>query len=128
MRPGPPRGDTATLEVTVRRDATDAAEPAVYGMTQVAADVAQVCRALLDGHLEEGEGAVGTKLELLQRAPVPVGEQVSLTATVANVAPTSLTAEVLARHQGTIVARGSYELRIVSMSGFAAEVAQRARR
>jgi predicted thioesterase len=114
--------------VTVQRDADEAAEPAVYGMTQVAADVARVCRALLEGHLEEGEGAVGTKLELLQRAPVPVGEDVILTATVASVAPTALTAEVLARHRGTIVARGSYELRIVSTSGFAAEVAERGRR
>jgi len=112
----------------VRPDTTETARPAVYGMTQLSQDVAQVCRSLLDGHLEEGEGAVGTKLELLQRAPVPVGEQVSLTATVASVAPTTLTAEVLARHRGGIVARGSYELRVVEASRFAAEVAERAQR
>ncbi|MFP4148379.1 MAG: thioesterase family protein [Nitriliruptoraceae bacterium] len=126
MRPGPPRGATATLEVTVRPDATETAEPAVYGMTQLSADVAELGRSLLDGHLEEGEGAVGTRLELLQRAPVPVGEVVSLTATVASVAPTALTAEVLARHRGTIVARGSYEIRVVRRTAFEAEVAARA--
>lgn len=128
MRPGPPRGATATLEVTVRPDAAAPAEPAAYGMTQLAADVAEVCQSLLDGHLEAGEGAVGVKLDLLQRAPVPVGETVLLTATVASVAPSTLTAEVLARHRGTIVARGSYEQRIVTASAFAAEVAARSAR
>jgi predicted thioesterase len=114
--------------VTVRPDAAETSEPAVYGLTQLTADVGRVCRSLLDGHLEDGEGAVGSKLELLQRAPVPVGESLTLTASVASVAPTSLTAEILARHRGAIVARGSYELRIVAVSAFAAEVAARAGR
>ena len=128
MRPGPPRGATATLEVTVRADLVEPGDHAVYGITQLAADVTRVCRRLLDGHLEDGESATGSRLDLLQRAPVAVGETVTLTASVANVAPTSLTAEVLVRHRGSVVARGSYELRVVVAGEVAAELAARARR
>ncbi|MFU8840194.1 MAG: thioesterase, FlK family [Nitriliruptoraceae bacterium] len=127
MRPGPPRGATATLEVTVRADLVEPGEPAVYGTTQLAGDVTRVCRRLLEGHLEAGESATGVRLELLQRAPVAVGESLVLTATVASVAPASLTAEVLVRHHSALVARGSYELAIVADDDVAAEVTARAR-
>ncbi len=128
MRPGPPRGATATLEVTV-----PAASPAddedrtrrTYATAALATDVERVCRRLLDPHLEPGEIAVGVRLELLHRAPVPVGERVTLTATVATVQPGGLTCEIQARHGGTMVARGSFEQRVVSSTTFDAEVAAR---
>jgi hypothetical protein len=43
-------------------------------------------------------------------------------ATVATVGPTKLVCEVLVRHAGTIVARGSFEQRIVQLAAFQAEI------
>lgn len=126
MRPGPPRGATATLEVTVTPDMTVRVHgheiAPIYGTVPLVAAIEQLCRDLLEPHLEPGEEGVGARLEVLHRAPVPVGETIVLVATVATVGPTVLTCEVLARHHGTIVARGSFEQRIVGTSVFAAEV------
>lgn len=126
MRPGPPRGATASLEVTVTSDMTARVDGreihAVYGTVPLVAHVEQVCRALLEPHLEEGEEGVGARIELLHRAPVPVGATVSLVATVASVTPDSLTCEVLVRQDGSVVARGSFEQRIVPIDAFLAEI------
>jgi len=127
MRPGPPRGATATRTVTVddRAARGDGDGPATYTTVALTRDVEQLCRQLLDPHLEPDELAVGARLELLHRAPVPAGAEVSLTATVAAVQPTAVTCEVLARHRGAIVARASFEQRVVAIDSFAAEVAAR---
>ena len=129
MRPGPPRGETITLEVTVSADMSariggQEIHP-VYGTVALVGHVEQLCRELLEPHLETGEDAVGARIELLHRAPVPVGETVVIVATVASVGPTTLTCEILAKHGGAVVARGSFEQRIVTIAGFAAEVAGR---
>ena len=99
--------------------------PRVYSTACLAADAEQVCRSLLLPHLDPDEIAVGVRLELLNRAPVPVGETVVLQATVASVQPNGLTCEVMARHRGTLVARGSYEQRVVQATAFGTEVAGR---
>lgn len=127
MRPGPARGATATLSVTVDgRGVTGNGDgPVTYTTAPLAEDVEQVCRQLVLPHLEVGEVAVGVRLELLHRAPVPAGEEVTLTATVATVQPTGVTCEVLARHRGAIVARASFEQRVVTGTAFATEVSAR---
>jgi fluoroacetyl-CoA thioesterase len=129
MRPGPARGATATLEVTVTpamtaRVAGDQIHP-VYGTAALVTHIEQLCRELLVPHLEPGEEGVGAAIEVHHRAPVPVGETVVLAATVATVGPTKLVCEVLGRHAGTIVARGSFEQRVVSLAGFRSEVEAR---
>lgn len=125
MRPGPPRGAAASLEVTVTPSMTSRVGEreihAIYGTVPLVAHVEEVCRAILEPHLEPGEEGVSTRLELLHRAPVPVGETIVLTATVATVGPTSLTCEILVRHRGAVVARGSFEQRIVLVDAFLAE-------
>ncbi len=129
MRPGPPRGATETLEVTVTPEMTariDGREiHAVYGTVALIADIERVCRRLLEPHLEPGEEGVGGAVDVLHRAPVPVGETVTLTANVASVAPNRLVCEVLVRHAGVMVARGSFEQRIVAVDAFRAEVEAR---
>ncbi len=128
MRPGPPRGATATLSVTVDEPVAAGGDgaPATYTTVALTRDVEQVCRQLLTPHLDADEVAVGVRLELLHRSPVPVGARVELTATVASVRPTEVTCEVLARHLGAIVARASLEQRVLTTTAFAAEVAARA--
>jgi predicted thioesterase len=129
MRPGPPRGEHVARTITVTpamtaRVAGREIHP-VYGTGALVAHVEALCRSLLEPHLEPHEEGVGTALELVYRAPVPVGEPVELVATVAAVGPHRLVCEVLARHRGSVVARGSFEQRVVDRVAFAAEIAAR---
>lgn len=130
MRPGPARGETITLEVTVTPDMSAVVggreiHP-VYGTTALVGHIEQVCRALLEPHLEEHEDGVGYAIEAQHRAPVPIGAELVLTATVARVAPRELVCEVLVRHAGALVARGSFEQRVVSREKFRASISERA--
>lgn len=126
MRPGPPRGATSTLEVTVTPDMTAYAQadqaPPVCGAAALAALVERIGRELLEPHLESGEEGLGAALELSYRVPVPVGEAMTLTATVAVVGPAKLVCEVLVRHAGANVARGSFEQVLIPTADLAAEV------
>jgi fluoroacetyl-CoA thioesterase len=127
MRPGPPRGETATLEVTVSSDMTarvagEEIHP-VYGTAALVQHVEEVCRQLLVPHLEPGEEGVGYAIELTHRSPAPVGATLVLTATVQRVGPRQLVCEVLIRNGTRLVARGSFEQRIVAVDDFAAEIA-----
>ena len=129
MRPGPARGTSidetfvVTPDMTARIDGREI-HP-VYGTGALVADIERLSRQILEPHLEPGEEGVGARLEVLHRAPVAVGETVTLTATVATVGPTSLVCEVVGRHVGTIVARGSFEQRLVDLKTFRAETEAR---
>lgn len=112
MRPGPPRGESVTAEVTVSTDLLPADAPAAYPSAALARDVDQLCRELIRPHLEAGEVSLGVRLELLQRVPVPLGATVELTVSVASVQPKGVVYEVLARQAGRIVARGSCEFSV----------------
>lgn len=130
MRPGPARGATATLEVTVDDSMTaqvsgEEIHP-VYGTGALVQHIEEVCRRLLVPHLEEGEEGVGYSIEAQHRHPVPAGAHIVLTATVAIVGPKRLVCEVLVRQDTAIVARGSFEQRVVDLEEFRAEVAARA--
>lgn len=126
MRPGPARGETATLEITVTPQMTaqvggEQIHP-VYGTAALVQHVEELCRRILVPHLEEGEEGVGYRMDVTQRAPVPVGETVTLTASVASVGQQELTCEVLARSRGTLVARGSFTQRVVDAAEFRASL------
>ncbi len=126
MQPGPPRGATESLDVTVTNDMAatidgDVIHP-VYGTQALVGHMEQVCRNLLVDHLEAGEEGVGHHLDLTQRAPVPIGAEIQLVATVAQVSSQRLMCEVVVRHGGRMVARGSVDQRIVRTRDFAAEI------
>jgi fluoroacetyl-CoA thioesterase len=127
MRPGPPRGETATLEVTVTPDMTarvagQEIHP-VYGTHALVQHVEEVCRQLLVPHLEPGEEGVGYHLDVTHRSPVPVGATLTFTATVAEVGPQKLVCEVLVRHGNRLVIRGPFEQRVVTLEAFRLEIA-----
>lgn len=129
MRPGPARGETATLEVTVTSDMTarvggEEIHP-VYGTAALVQHIEQVSRSLLVPHLEPDEEGVGYAIEATHRAPVPVGARLVFTATVARVGPRELICEVLVRQGTALVARGSFEQRVVPRDRFRAEVSER---
>ncbi len=126
MQPGPPRGATQTLDVTVTDDMAAAVDGEVvhlvYGTQALVGHMEQVCRNLLVQHLEPGEEGVGHHLDLTQRSPVPVGAEVQLVATVAQVSSQRLMCEVVVRQAGRMVARGSFDQRVVKSRDFASEI------
>ena len=128
MRPGPPRGHSITVELTVSDDlaaSVAAGLPAVCTPSALLEAGERACRELVDEHLEAGEIAVPVSVDLALRAPLPVGTTGTLVATVAVCTPTSVTYEVLVRHGGTLAARGSVEHRIVAAAVVADEIAAR---
>lgn len=129
MRPGPARGETATLDVTVTDEmsasvAGERVHP-VYGTAALVVHMEEVCRKILVPHLEPGEEGVGYHLEVTHREPVPIGAEVTLTATVANVGAQKLICEVMARWGTRLVARGSFEQRVVDLERFRERIAER---
>lgn len=126
MRPGPARGETATLPVTVTPDMTARVAGReihpTYGTVAVVQHVEQVCRAMLEPHLEDGEEGVGYRLEIVHHAPAPIGSELVLTATVADVGPKRLLCEVSVRRGTVLIAQASFEQRVVPDGEFAAEL------
>lgn len=126
MRPGPPRGDSTTIELTVTDDLAATVAPGVPAVCTPAALLAtgeRACRDLVDPHLETGETVVAVKVDLALRSPLPVGTEATVTATVAVCTPSSVTYEVLIRQGGERAARGSVEHRVVDARTLADEVA-----
>ncbi|WP_052664169.1 thioesterase family protein [Nitriliruptor alkaliphilus] len=129
MRFGPPRGDSNTLELTVTDDLATHVVPGAPPLCTApallqAAD--EVARTLLTPHLETGEVATVVSLDIHLRGPLPVGAQLTLTATVASVTSGKLVCEVLVRRGSAIVARGSVEHLVVDGREYAGQIAEAA--
>lgn len=126
MQPGPPRGATEVLDVTITPDMAATVDGEVihdvYGTQALVGHMEQVCRNLLVGHLEPGEEGVGHHLDVTQRSPVPIGATIELTATVAQVSSQRLMCEVIVRRGSQMVARGSFDQRVVRSRDFLAEL------
>jgi predicted thioesterase len=126
MRPGPPRGDSTSVELLVTPELAApvvAGSPAVCTAPALLAAAEGVARELLTPHLETGEIATAIKVDVTLRSPLPVGTTATLTATVASVTATQLVCEVLARRGGAIAARGSVEHRVADAATYADEIA-----
>lgn len=125
MRPGPPRGDSTSVELTVTDELAALVAPGVPAVCRTSAlldAVEAACHQLIDRHLEAGEVATTVRVDLATRGPLPVGTRAVVTATVALVTPTSVTFEVMARHGGNRVAHGSLEQRVVDGAVLASEI------
>jgi fluoroacetyl-CoA thioesterase len=127
MRFGPPRGDSTSLELTVTDDLATHVVPGAAPLCTApallhAAD--EVARELLTPHLEAGEVATVAALDIHLRGPLPVGVELTLTATVASVASGKLVCEVLVRRGSAIVARGSVEHLVVDGREYADQIAE----
>lgn len=122
MDPGPPLGAAATLVVTVTEAMTarfdDEDVHPVYGTAALVQHVEQVSRRLLVDHLGPGEEGVGARIEVVHRAPVPVGDSVELVATVTAVTPRQLRTEVVARSRGREVASARFDQAVVDLAAW----------
>lgn len=126
MRPGPARGDSEQLEVVVTQEMTATVDGRqihpIYGTRALVAHIEQVCRALLEPHLEPDEEGVGHRIEAVHIAPARVGASLVVTATVADVGPRRLLCEIAVREGTRLVANGAFEQRVVDREAFAAEI------
>lgn len=124
MDPLPATGSTATLVVTVTPAMTarfdDEDVHPVYGTAALVQHVEQVSRRLLVPHLGPGEEGVGARVEVVHRAPVPVGGRVELVATVTAATPRRLRTEVVARSGGREVAVASFDQAVVDLAAWRA--------
>ncbi|MEX0592286.1 MAG: hypothetical protein WD152_02335 [Nitriliruptoraceae bacterium] len=129
MRPGPPRGTTASLDIVVTSDmcASDSGEVIlpVYSTQALVGHLEQVSRSILEPHLEEGEAALGVAVDVRHREFVPVGERITLEATVASVEPHRLVCEVMVRHRGSVAIRATFEHQLISADEIRARIAGR---
>lgn len=128
MRPGPPRGDSISVELTVTSDLAASLAPglpAVCTPPAILATAEQASRTLVTPHLDAGEIAMVVEVDLAMRTPLPAGTTATVTATVASVTSNELVSEVLIRQAGTLVARGSLRLRIADARTLGTEIADR---
>ena len=72
-------------------------ELGVYATPAMVSDMERLCHDLLLEHVDEGEGSVGTRVDIQHLAPTPEGLWVELTATVTGVDRRAVTFEVTAR-------------------------------
>lgn len=124
MDPVPRLGDTASMTITVTAALTarfsDEDVHPVYGTAALVQHMEQVSRRLLVPVREPGEEGVGARIEVRQLAPVRVGEEVELTATVAAASRRRLTTRVVARNRGEVVAEGEFEQVCVDLAAWRA--------
>ena len=109
---------TVSEAMTARFD--DESVHPVYGTAALVRHMEQISRRLLKPCLEPGEEGVGSELAVRQRAPVRVGERVELVATVTEATPDRLVTAVEARHEGRVVAEGSFTQAVVQRAAFRA--------
>ena len=80
----------------------------VYGTAAMIAHTEQLSRWLLAMGLDAGEEGVGKAISLVHHAPVPVGAEVDVVATVRESSNTELVTEVAFRHDGVDAATASF--------------------
>ncbi len=129
MRPGPARGDRLERTLTVGPAMTarigEREIHPVLGTVPLVREMEEICREMLEPHLEEGEEGVGYALSVEHRSPAPIGAEVTLTAAAAAVDTRRLLCEVTVRDgSGRLVATGSFEQRVVPAEEFADQLAE----
>lgn len=126
MNPGPPRGATTTTTVAITPEMVDPASPddhAICSLEAMVTAMGKASRDLVAPHLDEGEVQVPDQATFVWRAPVPVGAEVELAATVAQVSRQDVMCEIVVRRGGRMVARGTHTQRVMEASDFTTEVA-----
>jgi predicted thioesterase len=83
-------------------------EGRVYATPELVRDIEMTCRELLLEHADPGEDSVGMRVEIDHLAPTPLGLEVEITATVAEMKGRVVTFEVRARDTLDEIAKGRH--------------------
>jgi fluoroacetyl-CoA thioesterase len=84
------------------------------------------CIDLIAPHLAEGEGSLGTLVEVTHEAATPPGMTVTVEATLERIDGRSLTFNLLARDETDIIGRGRHGRTLVNWQRFTEKVAKKA--
>jgi predicted thioesterase len=112
-------GVTTTRRLTVDEKRTIGfmgAEGRVYATPEMVRDVEMTCRDLLLEHLDAGEDSVGTRVEIDHLAATPLGLDVEITATVAEVKGRQVVFDVSARDKLDEIGRGRHSRFVVDVA------------
>lgn len=138
MRPILAVGDKTTHSFTVTREKTvpflypESTEfqaiPEVFATGYMVGLMEWTCILSLKPALEEGEGCLGTLIEVTHEAPTLPGQTVTVEATVASVDGRRVTWDVIARDELDVIGRGRIGRAAVAWDRFRAGLAKKAER
>ena len=129
MKPTLTAGVTATATIPVDRPRTidfmgEAAR--VYATPMLVRDIEMTARDLLLAHLDPGEDSVGTRVEVDHLAATLLGQQVTLTVTVAEVKGRAVVLEVQGHDGVDTICRGRHHRFVVDVKATEARLAAKA--
>jgi len=84
------------------------------------------CIDLIAPHLDEGEGSLGTLVEVTHEAATPPGMTVTVEAKLVEMNGRGLVFEVIARDEADIIGRGRHGRHVVNWQKFREKVAKKA--
>ena len=97
----------------------------VYATPFLAGDIESLCNDLAAAHLEEGQGTVGTRIDIKHTAVTPKGMWVELTATIKEVDRRALQIEIEAHDQFDQVASCQHSRFIIELDQVKQRVADK---
>jgi predicted thioesterase len=96
--------------------------PAVLSTPHLIGLLERTAREALAPFLEADERSVGAEVELRHFAPTPLGQRVTCTARVIQVAAKEVTFQIEARDQHELIARGLNKRAVIRVGSFAGRV------
>lgn len=136
MRPILAPGDTITHSFTVTREKTvpflypESPEfqeiPEVFATGYMVGMMEWACILSLKPALEEGEGCLGTLIEVTHEAPTLPSQKVTVEATVASIEGRKVIWDVIARDEIDVIGRGRIGRAVVNWERFRAGLAKKA--
>lgn len=87
----------------------------VYSTPSLISDMEHTCRDLILESADSGEDSVGTKVSIVHKAPTPLGLEVAITATVAEVDGSRVVFDVSASDPVDTICTGKHERFVVDI-------------
>lgn len=87
----------------------------VYATPELVRDIEHACRDLILEHADAGEDSVGTEVAIRHLAPTPLGLEVTVTATVAEVDRAKVVFDVTASDPVDRICKGRHERYVVDV-------------
>ena len=122
-------GTKCRLEQTVT-DALTAANVGsgalpVFGTPYMSALMENAAMTCLQSFLEEGQGSVGTHLDISHDAPTPIGMKVWAECELIEVNGRALTFTVTAYDEAGVIGKGTHKRAVINVEKFLAKVGQK---
>ncbi len=87
----------------------------VYGTPEMIRDIEWTCRDLIFEHADPGEDSVGVKVSVVHSAPTPLGMDVSITVTVAEIDRSRVVFDISATDPLDTICTGQHERFVVDL-------------